>query len=423
MTPICVGIDISKGKSTVSAYQWGDTVVMKTHEVLHTAVALRELADSIKLLDGEVRVVMEHTGRYWLPVATVFYDAGLFVSAINPNLVSNFRDNKLRNIKNDKADSRKLARYGLKYWSELTPYAPTELTRQKLLEFSRQLDSSNKLLTGLKNNLQAIVDVTFLGVRKLITSRARDDGHIKWVDFVCTFYHCDCIKKLSREQFMVRYRNWCKRHGYLTAAKGAAKIYAAAGEQVPTLPCDGDTRLLISRVAKQLTCVSEAVETWRSKMNELASTLPEYDCVMSMYGCGKTTGPQLIAEIGEVTRFADRIVDGKKIKGKKTLVQFAGIAPGENQSGEYKQKSVAASKKGSPHLRKVLFQVMSTFLRNSPEDESVYQFLDRKRAEGKPYYVYMTAGANKFLRQYYAKVRDFLAEQTADRDAASTPAA
>ena len=39
----------------------------------------------------------------------------------------------------------------------------------------------------------------------------------------------------------------------------------------------------------------------------------------------------------------------------------------------------------------------------------MYHFLDRKRAEGKPFYVYMTAGANKFLRRYYGKVRDYLA--------------
>ena len=38
----------------------------------------------------------------------------------------------------------------------------------------------------------------------------------------------------------------------------------------------------------------------------------------------------------------------------------------------------------------------------------VYQFLDRKRAEGKPYLVYMTAGANKFLRIYYGKVKECL---------------
>lgn len=52
---------------------------------------------------------------------------------------------------------------------------------------------------------------------------------------------------------------------------------------------------------------------------------------------------------------------------------------------------------------------MDIYLRLSPRDEPIYQFLNKKRAEGKPYYVYMTAGANKFLRRYYAKVRDYLA--------------
>ena len=44
-----------------------------------------------------------------------------------------------------------------------------------------------------------------------------------------------------------------------------------------------------------------------------------------------------------------------------------------------------------------------------PQDEPVFQFLNRKRAEGKPFYVYMLAAANKFLRRYYAKLRDYFA--------------
>ncbi|MCI8360988.1 MAG: IS110 family transposase, partial [Clostridiales bacterium] len=40
--------------------------------------------------------------------------------------------------------------------------------------------------------------------------------------------------------------------------------------------------------------------------------------------------------------------------------------------------------------------------------EPVYQFMDRKRAEGKPYRVYMMASANKFLRIYYAAVKHYL---------------
>ena len=38
----------------------------------------------------------------------------------------------------------------------------------------------------------------------------------------------------------------------------------------------------------------------------------------------------------------------------------------------------------------------------------VYQFMDRKRADGKPYRVYMMTSANKFLRIYYATVKAYL---------------
>ena len=82
--------------------------------------------------------------------------------------------------------------------------------------------------------------------------------------------------------------------------------------------------------------------------------------------------------------------------------------PGVNESGQFKQRSNRASKNGSTRLRKTLFQVMSTYLQNKPVNEPIYQFLDRKRAEGKPYLVYMTAGANKFLRIYYGKVKECL---------------
>ena len=106
-----------------------------------------------------------------------------------------------------------------------------------------------------------------------------------------------------------------------------------------------------------------------------------------------------MAEIGDVRRF----------EHKKSLVAFAGVDPMVNQSGEKNVRSNKDSKRGSPYLRKILFNVMGIYLKNTPTDKPVYQFLDCKRSEGKPFYVYMTAGANKFLRRYYAKVRDYLA--------------
>ena len=89
-------------------------------------------------------------------------------------------------------------------------------------------------------------------------------------------------------------------------------------------------------------------------------------------------------------------------------IGFAGVDPGVDDSGKHSTKSVPTTKRGSPHLRKTLYQIICTYLKKSPEDEPVYQFLDKKRTEGKPYFVYMTAAQNKFLRIYYARVKECL---------------
>ena len=133
-------------------------------------------------------------------------------------------------------------------------------------------------------------------------------------------------------------------------------------------------------------------------MNETASKLPECPVVMAMKGVVPSLGPQLMAEIGDVARFTH----------KEAITAFVGVAPGVYDSGDYSQKSVHASKHGSPVLRKTLFQVMDILIKTKPDD-AVYLFMDKKRAQGKPYYVYMTAGANKFLRIYYGRVKEYLA--------------
>ena len=130
-------------------------------------------------------------------------------------------------------------------------------------------------------------------------------------------------------------------------------------------------------------------------MQSLAASLPEYPVVMEMFGVGPTLGPQLMAEIGDVRRF----------HSKKALVAFAGIDAPPYQSGQMDVRSRSISKRGSASLRRTLFLVMSVILQHAPMNEPVYQFMNKKRSEGKPYRVYMMASANKFLRIYYASVK------------------
>lgn len=57
-----VGIDVSKGKSTVAVIQPFGVVLAEPFDVFHTDSDLKKLSDFIKSLSGETKVVMEYTG-------------------------------------------------------------------------------------------------------------------------------------------------------------------------------------------------------------------------------------------------------------------------------------------------------------------------------------------------------------------------
>ena len=392
------GIDVSSRKSMVAILRPFGEVVELPFEVSHSAEDLSALAQQLKSIEGETRVVMEHTGRYYESIAKVLHEAGLYVSVVNPLLIKEYGANSLRRVKTDKADAMKIARYALDNWADLRDYTPMDTIRYNLKTLNRQFQLASKQRTASSNNLIALLDQSFPGIRKCFDSPVRSDGTQKWVDFAHAFWHVDCVRKQSLNAFSERYRKWCKRHGYFFKQANAEEVYTLAKNAVVLVPKSDVTKVLIQEAANQLTSISRSVETYRTEMERLASMLPEYPVVMQMYGVGKSFGPQLVAEIGDVRRF----------ERKQALVAFAGIDPMPNQSGEKNIRSNKSSKRGSPYLRKTLFNIMSIYLKCAPQEEPIFQFLDRKRTEGKPYYVYMTAAGNKFLRRYYAQVRDYL---------------
>lgn len=394
----CVGIDVSKGKSTIAVMRPFGEVVVSPFEVLHTDSELSELARLLKSLNGETRVVMESTGNYHAPVAWLLHGAGFYVSVVNAMLVHDYGNNSLRRAKTDRKDAVKLANYGLDHWLTLPRYVPEEDTRFMLKACYRQYQQYSKVRTMLKNNLISLLDTAFPDANRLFTSPPRADGSEKWVDFVATFWHCECVCGLSEKAFTTKYRKWCKKHGYNFSEEKALGIYASACGHVGIMPKTNTTKLLVEQAISQLQATSAALVALKQEMQSLASYLPESPVVMEMFGVGPTLGPQLMAEIGDVRRF----------HSKKALVAFAGIDSPPYQSGQMNVCGRSISKRGSASLRRTLFLVMGVYLKNAPTNEPVYQFMDKKRTEGKPYRVYMMASANKFLRIYYASVKAYL---------------
>ena len=395
-----VGIDVSKGKSMVAVMRPFGEVVFSPFEVSHTDKDLTDLAKRLKSLPGETRVVMEHTGYYHAPVAVALHEAGIYVSVVNAMLVHDYGNNSLRRAKTDRKDAIKLANYALDHWLSLPRYLPVGDTRLMLKTCYRQYELFSKMRTMQKNNLIALLDVTFPDANKFFSSPPRADGSEKWVDFVAQYWHCECVCGMSEKAFTKSYEKWCRKHGYNFSEDKALDVYTSACGHICIMPKCESTKLMIQQAVAQLQASSTALAALKKQMQDLASILPEYPVVMQMYGVGPSLGPQLMAEIGDVRRF----------HSKSALVAFAGIDAPPYQSGAIDVRSRSISKRGSAKLRRTLFLVMSVILQTSPVDEPIYQYMDKKRAEGKPYKVYMMASANKFLRRYYATVKAYLDE-------------
>ena len=198
-----VGIDVSKGKSTVAVLRPFGEIVVSPFDVFHNPKELGELVTLHKSLDGETKVVMEYTGNYYLPIAQFIQNNGFFVSVINSLFVHNYASKSIHKAKINKKDTLKLASFVLDRWLDLLSFSASSDTRNLLKNYNKQY---NKLKVMLKNNLIPLLDQTFSNANSLFSSPIRKhNGHEKWVDFVLKYPHAEYISRKSLPIFSKSY--------------------------------------------------------------------------------------------------------------------------------------------------------------------------------------------------------------------------
>ena len=399
---ISIGIDVSKEKSMVCILRPYGEVVASPYEVTHTEPEVKKLVTLILSLDGEVRVVMEATGAYHLPLLTSLKQAGLFVSVINPLAMKKYVSTALRKGKTDKLDSVRIANYGIDNWFRLTDYSAPEEIYAQLRILGRQYAHYIKIRIESKLSLTDLLDRTMPGIKKLLSGkRSEEPTKDKLCEFVEEYWHYDNITKKSETRFVSDYCRWAKKKGYHANEVKAKAIYAMAHDGIPTLPSSAaSTKMLTLEAVRVLKEVNRTLETILTQMQELAIALPEYAVVRAMNGVGDVLAPRLIAEIGDVRRFYSG----------SALIAFAGIDSPPYQSGGFTGTQRNISKRGSSLLRKTGYEAMKCLKTVKPTvDAAVYLFMMKKEAEGKPKKVAKIAALNKFLRIYYARVTEVYA--------------
>ena len=394
---ISVGIDVSKEKSTVCVLKPYGEVVMPPRDVQHTESELAKLVKELQKQQEEVRVVMEATGAYHLPVLSYMKENGFFVALVNPLEMKRYRCQGIRNAKTDKIDSRIIANYGIDFWYHLTDFRPREQYYVELRLLGRQYRQYMKFRVENVLALANMLDQTMPGIKTLLGDWNKDTGKDKLSDFAYEYWHFDNITKKSEKQFVESFTKWAKKKGYRQNESKAKQIYALAKEGIPTLPSSTpSTKMLVQESVKIVREVENTLTQILTRMSEIAKMLPEYQVVHDMGGVGDALAARLIGEIGDVRRFHNA----------KALVAYAGIDAPPYQSGKFTGTDRHISKRGSSTLRKVGFETMTCLVMQKKVGDPVYDFIKKKQDEGKASKVAKIAGFNKFLRIYYARVME-----------------
>lgn len=393
---ISVGIDVSKGKSTICMLKPYGELIKKPFEVEHTENELEDLVRLLQSFDTEIRVVLEATGIYHIPVLNYLQENQIFVAVINPYEMKKYSYRGLRRIKTDKHDSITIANFGIDNWFHLKNHELSSKIYSELKFLGRQYRHYMKLRVDSVLGLTHLLDHTMPGIKGILTGWTEYNGKDKLSDFIEEFWHYDLITRQTENQFRKSYSDWAKKKGYYQSHTKAIEIYKLAKRSIPILSSQTPSvRLLILEAVKVLRNITNTLMNILSQMNELAKKLPEYPIVCSMSGVGRVLSLKLIAEIGDVRRF----------HSGKALVAYAGIDAPPYQSGQFIGTKRKISKRGSSNLRKIGYEVMRCLktLKN-PTDRKVYDFIIKKENEGKAKRVAKIAGLNKFLRIYYARV-------------------
>ncbi len=384
-----VGIDVSKGKSTVAILSINGEVIEMPFDINHDVEDLEKLDKKLQEFSKEdLKVVLEQTGTYHLPILTYLLDKGYCVIAENALKIKKYLDRSLRKAKTDKKDSLKLAEYVCDNWYKLKVNFIEEEKYKELRFLSRQYFSLNSMKVQQKVDFSDLTDMLFPGYYQLL----EEYNFVVGLKIFEKFSNPEIIRKKKLETFLNDVEKIAQKIGQQRAGRNLAiKVYELAKKSVPSCPSNSSTQLILNKRVVALINLIETTNEIIAKMNEIAKSMDEYKEVRNMRGVGDRLAPLLIAEIGDIRRF----------KNAGSLIAYAGIDSPPYQSGKYEATNRHISKRGNKYLRKTGFEVMQSIKSFCRVDCEVYDYIVKKEAEGKCKKSAKIAGLNKFLRQYY----------------------
>jgi transposase len=357
-----VGIDIGKRQHVAAICRQGQRTADKP--VLRFGADRAGLSDLERWLarNGPVeRVVMESSGHYWMPIAAALHRASVPVAVINPVSAKAFGKRRLQRVKSDPADARTLAALGMADQPRIRePLAGAEL--REAARFAMHLVTDQ---ARLDNRIVRLIELGFPELE-----RAYDDPTC--VSAIAVLRLAPTAQAAARRRVATLADANRGPGQRAVGTTKAAQIQALAKDTMapPELAAQigFEMQLLIAQhdlLEQQIAAAEARVASLLD--GDLARRL------QTIPGVGPAICATLIAEIGDIHRFADF----------DQLVAYAGVHPAEKSSGRKgadPETSWHMANTGNAYVRAALYRMSVVGLQHNPTITAHYA---RKRAQGK----------------------------------------
>lgn len=383
---IYVGVDIAKVDHVVGAIDEAGEAITKPMSFKNSEAGFEKCIcylEGLAIKPDEVFIGMEATGHYWMACFSYLMAKGYKVAVINPMQVKAVR--KLKGyfrVKNDRIDSLIIAET-----IRIGNYDETKLATdgfQSLRTLTRYQQSLKQEIAMVKTQAICVLDAYFPEYSSLFSDMFGTASLS-----VLEKYPVPSDLRKVRVATLAKTLHSASRGRFDT--EKAAQIKAVANSSIGiTLGVDAasfQVKELVSHIQFLNKKVAEADK-------RIAALLQEIEpLILTVPGISITTGAQIVAEIGDVSRFPNAAA----------IVSYAGIDSSVNQSGRFEATGGPITKHGSPYLRRALWLAANGACRFDPNLKTFYE---KKRSEGKCHRVAVTAVARKLCHIVFAIMRD-----------------
>ena len=383
---IYAGVDIAKTDHVIGAVDEAGAEVagpmgFKNDEAgFERCVAwLESVAES----EDDVFVGMEATGHYWMACFAHLTAAGYRVCVVNPMQVRAMRKLKgLSGVKNDRVDARLIAETLRQGDYDETRLATDEM--QALKRLTRYRQGLKQELATVKTQAICVLDAYFPEYAGLFSD-------VFGAASLKVLAECPIPSEIRRRRASTMAKLLSEGSRGRLGADRAARLKAAAQSSVGIRLGEDAASFQIKTMVTQVEFLNATIaKVEREVASLLARVAPN---IATIPGVSTTTGAQIVAEIGDVGRFGSGAA----------IVKYAGLDPGVDESGKYSAEGVPITKHGSPYLRRSLWLAANRARQHDPRLKAFY---DKKRREGRPHRVAVTAVARKLCHVVYAVMRD-----------------